>query len=78
MWIAFAMETLHNPVAAVLGVAGCFAATYGMARGIFTSMYRKRKNELETLTEQLDAMIRDSIAGDQRRAADLPPRLLPE
>ncbi len=78
MWIAFATETLNNPIAAVVGVAACVATAYGAARSIFTSVYRKRRSELEVLTDRLDTMIRDSIGGDRLRAADLPPKLLPE
>jgi eukaryotic-like serine/threonine-protein kinase len=72
--IAVSVKTLHSPKAAILLELGWLAAMYGLARGIFAYMGRKRKNTLRQLTEELTAQIRDAVTDGSR---SLPPARSP-
>jgi hypothetical protein len=62
-WIAFAIETLHMPLAAVIGGISILGGTYALARGIFTSVHGKRRRQLEVLADRLAANIEETGRG---------------
>jgi Zn-dependent protease with chaperone function len=75
VWMTFAFETLHFPLAAVLGGASVLSAAYGMARTIYTRVYAKRSRQLEALADRLAALVEESgreRLGGGRRERRLP------
>ncbi len=62
-WIAFATETLHNPLVAAVGGLLWVASTYGFARSIFVGTHDKRRTELTDLAARMEAHITSIVSG---------------
>jgi hypothetical protein len=65
-WVGLAVS-LHNPIAAVMGVIGTVALGYVGAHTLFRRSARKREVELRELAEQLAVQARESIAAATRK-----------
>lgn len=74
--IAISVKTLHSPKAAILLELGWLAAMYGLARGAFAYIGRKRKNTLRQVTEELAGQIQEAVAEQSRALAPGRPTLL--
>jgi hypothetical protein len=68
-WIAFATETLHNPLVAAVGALVWVAGIYGFTRSIFVNMHDKRHRQLTDLADRMEAHIVSVVSGRSIRGS---------